>query len=131
MDIQAVDVKPSDRPGVPMEAEPHRLEGAHWADPERQPPDARLTRRMELGGALTPCFGTAQPPSGLSGILRRMAYRVPEHRPKHTLLLMLADRVDVLEHTVLARPAELAKWLALLTPVAALGLLGVAIARRR
>jgi len=62
---------------------------------------------MELG-ALTPVFGTAQPPAGLSGILRRMAYRVPEHRPRHWMPLMLADRVDV-----------------------ALALIGSAIARRR
>jgi hypothetical protein len=52
-------------------------------------------------------FGTGQPPRGLSGLLRRAAYRVPEHRASRWALLVAGDRLDVLEHR-LAR----ALWLA-------------------
>jgi hypothetical protein len=48
-------------------------------------------------GHLTPVFGTAQPPRGLSGLIRRAGYRVPEHKAGRWLLLMLGDRVDVWE----------------------------------
>ena len=45
----------------------------------------------------TPVFGTAQPPRGLCGALRRRAYAIPEHHARHWALLLLADRVDVVE----------------------------------
>ena len=52
----------------------------------------------------TPVFGTAQPPRGLSGRLRRAAYGIPDHFARHWMLLILADRVDVLESRVRRRP---------------------------
>jgi hypothetical protein len=45
----------------------------------------------------TPVFGTAQPPRGVSGALRRRAYTIPEHHARHWVMLILADRVDVVE----------------------------------
>jgi hypothetical protein len=48
-------------------------------------------------GRLTPVFGTMQPPRGLSGLIRRAAYRVPEHKAPRWMLLLLGDRVDVWE----------------------------------
>src|SRR5690606_33916048 len=57
----------------------------------------------------TPVFGTAQPLHGLSGVLRTKAYSIPEHFPRHWLLLLVADRVDVLEGrlgAVMAAPLE-------------------------
>ncbi len=40
-------------------------------------------------------FGTAQPPHGLAGALRRLSYaRFSEARAAHWLLLVVADRVD-------------------------------------
>jgi hypothetical protein len=54
-------------------------------------------------------YGTAQPPRGISGALRDFAYQSPPHKARHWLVLMLADRVDVLEHTVgLGRVAAVA-----------------------
>lgn len=41
--------------------------------------------------------GTAQPPRGMSGLVRRVAKRYPEHWPRHWLLLLFADRVDTVE----------------------------------
>jgi hypothetical protein len=56
--------------------------------------------------------------------LRKTAYRIPEHYTSHWLMLMLADRVDVIEH----RPARL---LALALPLLAGGMSVVALRRRR
>ncbi|HEX8440055.1 hypothetical protein [Archangium sp.] len=92
-----VDGDPRDRPGVPMHQKPKVRTGAHWKEPERQPPPGfPVLKRVELD-ELTPTFGTAAPPKGLSGLLRRVAYDIPEHRVRHVLLLLMADRVDVVE----------------------------------
>src|SRR5919198_4171135 len=40
----------------------------------------------------TPVYGTAQPALGLAAQLRRQAYLLPSHDPKHWLLLLAADR---------------------------------------
>lgn len=72
-----------------------------------------------------PVFGTAQPPRGVSGVMRRLAYRIPEHHAKHWMLLLAADRVDVVGHRLIGA----AKWLPLALPAAAA--LGFTTARRR
>lgn len=101
-----VDGDPRNRPGVPMLLKPEVRAGAHWEEPERQPPpDFPVLKRASLD-ALTPTFGTAAPPRGLSGLLRRMAYDVPEHLVRHVLLLMMADRVDVLESRLRGRSGK-------------------------
>jgi hypothetical protein len=41
---------------------------------------------------------TAEPPRALSGTVRRLAYRVPEHRATRWMLLLMGDKLDVLEH---------------------------------
>lgn len=44
-------------------------------------------------------FGTAQPPRGLAGVLRKFAYKkFSEGRAAHWLILLYADRVDAAEH---------------------------------
>jgi hypothetical protein len=83
------------RPGVPMEQTPKAVPGAHWEQPVRQALEAPITHRYDA--PVPPVFGTAQPPKGLSGRLRRIAYRIPEWRARHWLLLLLADRVDAVE----------------------------------
>jgi hypothetical protein len=96
--VYGSDLPRSERPGVPMETESRPLTPTvHWREPERQPPNRRVTKRSELA-QLTPVFSTALPPRGISGMLRRAAYRIPETHAQHFLTLMLADRVDVLEH---------------------------------
>jgi len=116
---QGSDLPGSERPGVPMETTPRPLvPTVHWRDPEPQPPDRRVTRRRELQ-KLTPVFSTALPPRGISGMLRRAAYRIPETRAQHFLTLMLADRVDVLEHR-LARLLKVVTLLPLGTAAAVL-----------
>ncbi|MBB2993045.1 hypothetical protein FHR72_004552 [Mycolicibacterium iranicum] len=94
------DLDPRDRPSVPKLR--HDLEsGAHWDFPERQSESQPRERSIEHR-FLTPVFGTAQPLGGLSGVIRRAAYRYSEGRAAHWLILLGADRVDVVEHRVSA-----------------------------
>lgn len=103
------DLDPADRPAVPRER--HDLEsGAHWLEPEQQPELTPRERSIEHE-RLTPVFGTAQPPKGLSGALKRLAYaRFSEGRNAHWLLLVASDRIDAIEShlasLVTARPDE-------------------------
>src|SRR4051812_6490603 len=93
----APDASPHQRPGIPMELEPPRPVGAvHWNTPERQCDPGNVLMRSDLH-ELTPVFGTAAPIHGLSGVLRRAAYAIPEHYTSHWFALLVADRVDVLE----------------------------------
>ncbi|MBX3229252.1 MAG: hypothetical protein KIT84_18475 [Labilithrix sp.] len=92
-----VDGSQEARPGVPMEKEtPEPAGNAHWLTPQRMPDPGWIQKRAGLE-ELTPVFGTTVPPRGLSGLMRRAAYRIPEHFTSHWLVLLAADRVDVLE----------------------------------
>jgi hypothetical protein len=91
-----VDLEENLRSAVPKENFRPELTGAHWDFPERQQPRGPRERSLEHK-FLTPVFGTTCPPKGLSGAIRRLAYRYSEGRPIHWLLLVAADRVDVLE----------------------------------
>ena len=88
-----VDLDPQDRPSVPREQFDPTLSGAHWDFPERQPERVPRERSIEHE-FLTPVFGTSCPPKGLSGAIRKVAYRYSEGRAAHWLLLLAADRVD-------------------------------------
>jgi hypothetical protein len=93
-----VDAEKQHRPGVPMELRPPRRVGhAHWTTPERQTDPGNVLKRSDLD-ELTPVFGTAAPPRGISGLMRRAAYRIPEHHTSHWFVLLLADRIDAIEH---------------------------------
>ncbi len=91
-----VDLEEHLRTSVPKENFRPELTGAHWDFPERQQPRWPRERSPEHK-FLTPVFGTSCPPRGVSGAIRRFAYRYSEGRPIHWLLLVVADRVDVLE----------------------------------
>ncbi|HEX8933723.1 MAG TPA: hypothetical protein VF788_05955, partial [Pseudonocardiaceae bacterium] len=91
-----VDLDPKDRPSVPRERFDPNLSGAHWDFPEKQPEKWPRERSIEHK-FLTPVFGTSCPPKGVSGIMRKYAYRrFSEGRAAHWLILMAADRVDSL-----------------------------------
>jgi len=88
------DLDPHDRPAVPRLQPQTDLINANVAIPARQPENWPRERSIEHA-MLTPVFGTACPPHGLSGVVRRYAYRkYSEGRAAHWLLLLLADRVD-------------------------------------
>ena len=130
---------PALRPAVPKEAEPRAWGEAGEDEPPAQPGAEEHLRREGLDHP-TPVVGTAQPPRGLSGALRRRAYGIPERRARHWMLLLLADRVDVLEDRVgsfLAAPLEglgvhgAASWTRRNPLVALGGLLTVGVVARR
>jgi hypothetical protein len=117
----AVDAARHVRPGVPRESA--LRSGANGTAPE---PQGRGVRFMGLGRApahgAAAVFGTAQPLRGLSGAVRRVAYRTPEHRTARWMLLLAGDRLDVLEH-------RLARGLWLLPAATALVLGYAAVSR--
>lgn len=90
------DMAPERRPGIPRESAPPNGTGAHWAEPEHMEPLVKIHLTIERP-ALTPVFGTTCPPKGLSGLLRDAAYRLGEGRLSRWMILMLADRIDVVE----------------------------------
>ncbi|MGY1752486.1 hypothetical protein [Blastococcus sp. SYSU D01042] len=92
-----VDLNPADRPSYPRLQYPADT-GAHWDFPERQQELWPRERSIEHA-FVTPVFGTAQPPKGLSGVVRKYAYaRFSEGRLAHWLLLVAGDRIDAAEH---------------------------------
>jgi hypothetical protein len=89
-----VDLDPADRPSHPTLRYDPDATGAHWRFPERQPGAEDRERSVEHA-FVTPVFGTAQPLHGVSGAVRRLAYRrFSEGRLVHWLLLVLGDRID-------------------------------------
>jgi ferritin-like metal-binding protein YciE len=90
------DARRENRPGDPMRSGSPAAAGAPQGQPPRQ--DNQPEREVSPNRELTPVYGTAQPTRGLSGAMRRAAYRIPEHVGSRWMLLMAADRVDVLEH---------------------------------
>src|SRR5690242_8115684 len=89
------DVNPEPRPGVPMETAPAPIAGA-TATLERQTNRPSTGKRPELD-EYTPVYGSKQPGKGLSGVMRRAAYKLPDYRPARWMTLLAADRVDVIE----------------------------------
>lgn len=91
------DLDPKDRPAVPRERFDPGASGAHWDFPERQEEKWPRERSIEHK-FLTPVFGTSCPPRGVSGAMRKYAYRkYSEGRAAHWLVLIAADRVDAWE----------------------------------
>jgi hypothetical protein len=90
------DLEHKNRPAYPKERTPPRLEGIHWDQPEQQPVDMEILHSNERPG-ITPIFGTSEPPSGLSGMIRRTAFRYSENDMRHWLMLLFADRINMVE----------------------------------
>lgn len=90
------DLDRKNRPGVPMERTPPRFIKSPDGDPAPQEQHVEVLVSTERPGR-TPLFGSAQPPSGLSGALRRSAFKHSENDLRHWLLLLVADRVNMVE----------------------------------
>ncbi|MDQ6881325.1 MAG: hypothetical protein M3150_04440 [Pseudomonadota bacterium] len=91
------DLDHANRPAYPMERTPPRLDGIPAMVP--QLPKVEILRSNERPG-LTPIFGTSTPPTGVSGMLRRTAFKYSENDLRHWLILLFADRVNVGEGIV-------------------------------
>ena len=92
--VEAVDLDPARRPGVPAERPPQPWPNARFPVARMRGRPSSVPRHGRPGKTMPPVYGTAVPLRGLSGIIRRAAYRLPDHATMHWLLLMLGDRVD-------------------------------------
>ena len=92
-----VDADPENDPVYPMKT---RNNGEHagysWVRPPQQPATVEVLHSNERPN-LTAAFGTSTPPKGVSGMLRRFAFKYSESSYGHWLPLMAADRVGVVE----------------------------------
>jgi len=74
-------------------------QGSNWDRPEQQPQTIEVLRSIERPN-ISAVFGTDNPPSGLSGMIRRKAFEYSESSLVHWFQLILADRVNVIEGLV-------------------------------
>jgi hypothetical protein len=73
--------------------------GLDWARPPLQAVDVEILQSVEHERQPA-VVGTAVPPSGVSGSLRRAAFRYSESQWGHWLLLMMADRANAIEGVI-------------------------------
>src|SRR4051812_32939050 len=95
-----VDANPENDPTYPMrdQSQDHGLT-RKWDRPPIQQPQVEILQSIEH--IRQPAVvGTSTPPSGLSGVLRRLAFRWSESNWLHWLMLMGADRINVVEGVV-------------------------------
>jgi hypothetical protein len=92
-----IDADPKNEPTYPMKnytGDDHQR--LNWERPELQAPDVEILHSNERPGP-SAVFGTTSPPSGLSGAVRRYAFRHSENEYLHWLPLLLADRIHMVE----------------------------------
>ena len=95
-----VDANPENDPTYPMRDRSHEdKRGMSWKRPPQQEETVEILQSIERNN-LTAVFGTSTPPSGVSGMIRRQAFRYSESDWTHWLMLMAADRVNVVEGLV-------------------------------
>lgn len=93
----AIDADTSNEPTYPMRkrtGEEHS--GYSWERPKQQPLDIEVLHSNERYN-ITAVYGATNPPTGLSGMIRRRAFKYGEGSYGHWLLLLLADRVNMFE----------------------------------
>lgn len=97
-----VDADPENDPTYPMRdmsSDDRAISGLSWQRPALQSQDVEVLVSIEHNRRPA-VFGTSTPPSGISGMLRRMAFRRSESDWWHWLMLMGADRINVVEGVV-------------------------------
>lgn len=92
-----IDADPKNDPTYPMK---NRNNGEHagysWERPPQQPINVEVLHSNERPN-VSATFGTSTPPAGLSGVIRREAFKYSENSYGHWVPLMLADRVNMVE----------------------------------
>lgn len=92
-----VDADPLDVPAYPMKRRTENdNKGMIWERPAQQPMLTEILHSNERP-SVSAVFGTPNPPSGLSGKIRRFAFRYSEGSFAHWLPLLLADRINMFE----------------------------------
>ena len=92
-----LDADPENEPTYPMKkytGDDHNR--SNYERPPLQPVQEEVLHSIERPG-VSAVFGTPNPPSGLSGIIRRQAFKLSESEYGHWLNLILADRINMIE----------------------------------
>jgi hypothetical protein len=92
-----IDADPENEPTYPMKkytGDDHKR--IHWKRPPLQPVNVEVLQSIEHP-RMTAVFGTSTPPSGLSGAIRRYAFKYSEGNYVHWFSLILADRINMVE----------------------------------
>jgi hypothetical protein len=115
-----IDADPKDTPNYPIKhytGDDHNR--SNWERPALQAANVEILKSTERPN-LSAVFGSNNPPRGLSGVLRRIAFTYSENMYRHWLPLLVADRIDVIEaelgdllHGVLPRLASERGWAAI------------------
>jgi hypothetical protein len=96
-----MDTDPLDEPNYPIKkytGDDHRRK--NWTRPTLQIRNGTEILKSTERPSYSAVFGTELEPRGLSGALRRFAFRYSENMYRHWLLLLAADRVDVIESSL-------------------------------
>ena len=92
-----IDADPKNDPTYPMKKRTdEEIRGYTWERPPLQPQTVEILKSVERPN-LTAVFGTAVPPSGLSGMIRRLAFKKSESSYGRWVPLIVADRINVFE----------------------------------
>ncbi|MDB5119197.1 MAG: hypothetical protein JWN56_415 [Sphingobacteriales bacterium] len=95
-----VDADPENDPTYPMKKRTNEEhQGYSWDRPPQQPINIEILHSNERPN-VSATFGTSSPLSGVSGEIRRYAFKYSENDNRHWLGLLLADRVNVVEGIV-------------------------------
>jgi hypothetical protein len=92
-----IDADPENEPTYPMKkwtGDDHKR--LNYQRPPFQEVDIEILKSNERPN-LTAVVGTSTPPSGLSGMLRRYAFKFSEGQWTHWLALIAADRINMVE----------------------------------
>jgi hypothetical protein len=92
-----IDSDPENEPTYPIKdytGDDHKR--LNYKKPEQQPVDIEVLHSNERP-SVSSVFGTSTPPSGLSGLLRRLAFRYSESSFGHWFPLIFADRINIWE----------------------------------
>ncbi|WP_129715866.1 hypothetical protein [Pedobacter sp. SYP-B3415] len=92
-----IDADPKDKPNYPIKkwtGDDHKR--INWERPTLQQSSVEVLHSNERPSK-SAVYGTVLPPAGLSGQIRRYAFRFSEDKYAHWLPLLLADRVNMVE----------------------------------
>ena len=92
-----IDADPLDVPAYPMKRRTENdNKGMIWERPPQQPQLVEVLHSNERP-SVSAVFGSPNPPKGLSGKIRRFAFKYSESTWTHWLALLFADRVNMME----------------------------------
>ena len=95
-----VDADPRNDPTYPMRDRSADTEtGMNWEPPPAQKSEVEVLQSVEYKRRPA-VFGTSSPPSGISGMVRRSAFAYSESDWRHWLMLLGADRINMVEGLV-------------------------------